>query len=47
MVIEHHRPLPAQFLDGFQKLIVLLFEIAESRRDQDKYKVYTIFTSIY
>ena len=39
MVIDHHKPLPAQFLDGFQKLIVVLFCLADSRGNNEEYQV--------
>jgi len=39
MMVSHHQPLPAAFLDKFQNLIVLLFRIEESRNESyDVYK---------
>ena len=39
MVVDHQKPLPSVFIDKFQKLIVLLFEINDSCRNDTKYKV--------
>ncbi len=39
MVIDHYEPLDSNFLDNFQRLIKLLFDISDSRGDEVKYQV--------
>ena len=39
MVIDHFEPLNSNFLDDFQRLIKLLFDISDSRGDEVKYQV--------
>ena len=39
MVIDHYKPLNSNFLDDFQRLIKLLFDISDSRGDVVKYQV--------
>jgi hypothetical protein len=38
MAVKHHKPLPPQFLEKFQKLIILLFSISDSRGDDLRYE---------
>ncbi len=39
MVVDHHKPLPSVFINQFQKLIVLLYDINDSPGIDTKYKV--------